>query len=404
MNFLLIAFCIFTFTFIFAFVVSIIKKKFYFISFALSYIGTMLSLMYKFDLSYLMDIVGDITNFKLYLFIASIVVLIIAVLEMFIIRKSKSNKNKTNEAGKVYLERDTKIYYFNLLNEDIAYYNDKKNKFVLNNSFRRKLNIEDIEVDKDYLFNLVAFEDKNVFKELKDNSQFKLRTIDGEEWYQYKKSIVGAEEYSLIIKIDNKLGKDANVGTYKELDRVLKEKEASGKEFALVLSNISSIVERIEKSFTNLNTSKDVKDKDLREVIIVKYLSSVLNGDLKDLVKIYKVGASEYAFVIEDKDAYFIAERALLNNTSIFLGSDIIINDKTYHLKARAAAVYSKYVKIREDYHVINAAFDSLQLLIGSATKQDYIIYQQENENENNIDLKKLGIDLDNDIKEFYKN
>ena len=402
MYYLLIAICVFTFTFLFVFFTSIFKKKFYFISLALSYIGTILCLMYQFDFNYLMDIVGDITNFKLYVFIASIVVLIIAILEMFVIRRKKVNTTK--EAEKVYLERDTKIYYFNLLNVDIAYYNDKKHKFILNNSFRRRLNIDDIELDKDYLINLVSFEDKNIFKELKDNSQFKLKTIDGYEWYQFKKNTVGDEEFSLIYKIDNKLGSDASIGTYKELDRTLKDLEAKGKDFALILANISSIMERVEKTFSNLNTLKDVKDKELREVIIVKYLSSVLNGDLKDLVKIYKVGSSEYAFVISDKDAYFIAERALLNNTSIFLGSDILINDKTYHLKARVASVYSKYVKIREDYHVINAAFDSLQLLIGSATKQDYIIYQQENENENNIDLKKLGIDLDNDIKEFYKN
>ena len=402
MNYLLIALCVFTFTFLFVFFASIFKKKFYFISLALSYIGTILCLMYQFDFNYLMDIVGDITNFKLYVFFASIVVLMIAILEMFVIRRKKVNTTK--EAEKVYLERDTKIYYFNLLNVDIAYYNDKKHKFVLNNSFRRRLNIDDIELDKDYLINLVPFEDKNIFKELKDNSQFKLKTIDGYEWYQFRKNTVGDEEFSLIYKIDNKLGSDASIGTYKELDRALKDLEAKGKDFALILANISSIMERVEKTFSNLNTLKDVKDKELREVIIVKYLSSVLNGDLKDLVKIYKVGSSEYAFVINDKDAYFIAERALLNNTSIFLGSDIFINDKTYHLKARVASVYSKYVKIREDYHVINAAFDSLQLLIGSATKQDYIIYQQENENEDNIDLKKLGIDLDNDIKEFYKN
>ena len=113
MNYLLIAICVFTFTFLFVFFTSIFKKKFYFISLALSYIGTILCLMYQFDFNYLMDIVGDITNFKLYVFIASIVVLMIAILEMFVIRRKKVNTTK--EAEKVYLERDTKIYYFNLL-------------------------------------------------------------------------------------------------------------------------------------------------------------------------------------------------------------------------------------------------------------------------------------------------
>ena len=403
MNYLLIATGVFTFTFLFTFLASIIKKKFYFISLALSYIGTILVLMYQFDFSYFLDLVDNINNFKLYLFIASILIFIVAILEIFIIRAKKHQKNN-QEQEKIYLERDTKLYYFNLLNEDIAYFNEKKNKFVLNNAFRRRLNIDIIEVDKDYLLNLIPFEDKNVFKEFKDNTQFKIKCADGDEWYQFKKNVVGDEEYLLIIKIDNKLGSDANIRTYKELDKTLKDLEANESDFSLIIANINSISEKNEKAIGSFNNTKDVKDKELREVIIVKYLSAILNGNLKDLVKIYKISSSEYGFVIENKEAYFITEREILNNNSILLKNEILINGKTYYINARLAAVYAKYVKIREDYHVINAAFDTLQLLIGSNTKKDYIIYQNDNDIEKNIDLKEMGIDLDNDIKQFYKN
>ena len=106
---------------------------------------------------------------------------------------------------------------------------------------------------------------------------------------------------------------------------------------------------------------------------------------------------------MKGKEAYGVVERALINNQSIFLSENIKMEDKTYNIKSKVALVNSKNVEITDNYHVINAAFDTLQVLVGSTKKEDYQIYQKDSGLEDNFNLKDMGIDLDNDIKQFYK-
>ena len=129
--------------------------------------------------------------------------------------------------------------------------------------------------------------------------------------------------------------------------------------------------------------------------------NTLLNGNYKDIIKIYKISSYEYAFLFSLKDVYLQVERSVMNNASEFLEDDIEINGKTYKVRAKVACVLSDYVKIREDYHVINAAFDLLQTVVSSTYKQNYGILKKEYEEDDNIDLKEMGIDLANDIKKF---
>ena len=400
MPYLLLAFILCCLAFAFSFIASIVKKRFAFISLVLSYIGGNVCMMYKFDIVYLMDLVGEIDNFLMILFLSSIGILAISIAESLLM-KNKRHHKKNDDKEVLYYEKDTKLYYFNMLDEDIAYYNFDKKKYVLNNAFRRRLNLKEIEISEDELRVLVAYEDVNAFNSKEKNIKFKLQTDEKMEWYERKIDTIGSDEYIIIHKIDNKLGKDAVVLTYKDLDKALKEKERNGEKFGLILSNISSIKEYTVKSFTNLNNEKDIKDKELRDIVLIKYLTKLLNGNYKDIIKIYKISSYEYAFLFELKDIYLQVERSVMNNASEFLEGDIEINGKTYKVRAKLACVLSDYVKIREDYHVINAAFDLLQTVVSSTYKQNYGILKKEYEDDNNIDLKEMGIDLANDIKKY---
>ena len=399
MRYLLFAFIIFCIAFAFSFFASIIKKRFAFLSLIIAYLGINVCLMYKFDIVYLMDLVGEIEYFEMILFFISIGVLIIAVMESILMKNKRKIKKDDKEV--LYFEKDTKLYYFNLLDEDIAYFNNDKNKYVLNNAFRRRLNSKEIEISEEEMNNLVAFEDKNAFNNKDSNVKFKLQTDDRLEWYERKVEHIGNDNYIIIHKIENKLGKDAVVLNYKDLDKTLKEKEKSGDKFGIILSNIYAIRENVQKSLTNLNTEKDIKDKELRDIVLIKYLTKILNGDYKDIVKIYKISSYEYAFLFELKDVYLQVERSIMNNASEFLSDNIEINDKSYVVKAKVACVYSEYVKVKEDYHVINAAFDLLQNVVESNYKQNFGILKKEYEESKDIDLKEMGIDLANDIKQF---
>ena len=403
MRYLLFSFIIFCIGFAFSFIASVIKKRFAFVSLVLTYAGIMLSLMYKFDIKYLKDLIGDITNFLLYLFIGSIVCFIVSIVEGIFMKNKRRKQNTYKASEKVFIEKDTKLYYMNLILEDVAYYNNDKKCFILNNSFRRRLDFPSIEASIDEIATYLYEEDKNAFSSLKDKTKFRLNTISGASWYEYREELIGDEKYILIHKVEDKLGSLSTVGNYKELNKILSDYEAKRENFSIVLINIYAIREVLQRNFPNLATLKDVREKDLREIIVIKYLTAILNGDLKEMVTIYKIGGSEYAFVIKGKEAYGVVERALINNQSVFLSDNIKIEDKTYNVRSKVALVNSKYVEISDNYHVINAAFDTLQVLIASSKKEDYQIYQATGDDENNFDLKDMGIDLDNDIKQFYK-
>ena len=403
MRYLLLSFILFCIGFAFSFVLSIIKKRFAFVSLVLSYAGIMLSLMYKFDIKYLKNLIGDVSNFLVYLFIGSIVVFACSIIECIFMKNKRLIKDKNKTSEKVFIEKDTKLYYFDLMLEDVAYYNNDKKCFVLNNSFRKRLDLSSIEVSLEEIGAYLYEEDKNAFSSLKDKTKFRLNTISGASWYEYREEEIGDEKYILIHKVEDKLGNLSTVGNYKELNKILTEYETRGENFSIVLINIYSIKEVLQRNFPNLSTLKDVREKDLRDVIVIKYLTAILNGDLKEIVTVYKIGGSEYAFLMKGKEIYGVVERALINNQSIFLGESIKIEDKTYSIKSKVALVNSKYVEISDNYHVINAAFDTLQVLIASSKKEDYQIYQKDSDNENNFNLKDMGIDLDNDIKQFYK-
>ena len=245
MRYLLFAFIIFCTAFAFSFFASIIKKRFAFLSLIIAYLGINVCLMYKFDIVYLMDLVGEIEYFEMILFFISIGVLIIAVMESILMKNKRKIKKDDKEV--LYYEKDTKLYYFNLLDEDIAYFNNDKNKYVLNNAFRRRLNSKEIEISEEEMNNLVAFEDKNAFNNKDSNVKFKLQTDDRLEWYERKVEHIGNDNYIIIHKIENKLGKDAVVLNYKDLDKTLKEKEKSGDKFGIILSNIYAIRENVQK-------------------------------------------------------------------------------------------------------------------------------------------------------------
>ena len=403
MRYLLFSFIIFCIGFGFSFIASIIKKRFAFISLVLSYAGIVLSLMYKFDIKYLKDLIGDITNFLLYLFIGSIVCLVVCLIEGLLMKNKRRVKEKNKMAEKAFVEQDTKLYYLNLINEEVAYFNNDKKCFVLNNNFRRRLDIASMEASIDDLSKHLYEEDKDTFKDLKDKLRFRFNTISGTSWYEYREELIGDEKYILIHKVEDKLGSLSTVGNYKELNKILTEYEARGENFSIVLINIYAIREVLQRSFPNLASYKDVKEKEIRDILVIKYLTAILNGDLKEIVTTYKIGGSEYAFLMKGKEAYGVVERALINNQSIFLSENIKMEDKTYNIKSKVALVNSKNVEITDDYHVINAAFDTLQVLVGSTKKEDYQIYQKDSAIEDNFNLKDMGIDLDNDIKQFYK-
>lgn len=381
------------------------KRKIVIIPLLFSVIAVLVLVMKAIDHAYYIQYFGSIEKIELYVMYYSAFVLFITLV-CVICKKRKFIERITHiEAKNVYV--DDKIYYFNLMNKDYAYYNQKKDVYVLNTSFRNSIGEGKIEISPKQFRSYMLMEDELIYDSMDKTDytcNFRLKNKNGYEWYEEVSVVNGEEVIKIVYKADAKLGKDAYIGTYKDLERDINELNKSNKNYGLALSQIVSIKDMSNrKDFYKKTEGSEVIDKDLKSLIIAKYITKMLSGYYKGQIKVYRLANMEYAFLILNDRAYETFERELYTNVSEFIKCDIVLNNLKSKVCCKLGLVYSSYVKTNNNYQVINAAFDMLQMVISSSFKQDYAIYQNTNINTKRYHLKDMGIDLENDIKTILK-
>lgn len=378
------------------------KRKLIFLPLLFSVIAALVLVMKALDHAYYNQYLGGIENIELYIMYYSAFVLFITLLCAICKRRKKLIEKVTQiEEKNVYV--DDKIYYFNLMNKDYAYYNQKKDVYVLNASFRNTIGEGKIEISPKEFRSYMLMEDELIYDTMEKTDytcNFRLKNKNGYEWYEEVSVLNGEEVVKIVYKADTKLGKDAYIGTYKDLEKDINELNKLNKHFGLALSNITSIKDMTNRrEFYKKNEGNEVLDKDLKSLIIAKYITKMLSGSYKGQIKVYRLANMEYAFLILNDRAYETFERELYTNVSEFIKCDIALNNLKAKVYCKIGLVFSAYVKTNNNYQVINAAFDMLQMVVSSSFKQDYAIYQSASMNAKKYQLKDMGIDLENDIK-----
>lgn len=383
----------------------IIKKRVLVFAILLTIILIALMIMKKVDFSYYKQLLGDIENIDFYTFIASLVILFITLLEMIIVIYKK-RKNKNNDIEEE-IENDNKELniIFHMIKIDMAYFDDEKQVYVLNDHFKNSLNVNKYELSVSE-FNSYMVPSDNTNDEMNLSYQFQLNTINGYEWFDKINYKGKTKNIIVIYKTEKKLNGNGLIGSYKDLEKAIQDLNKQNQEFGLVLTNIVSIRENNPVTkLSYLNENKEIKNKDFRDLIITKYITNILSGYLKDQVKVYRLANYEYAFLILSKRSYEMVERGFYNNTSEFINCDLMVEKDNVTVASKAGVVFSGYIKDKVDFKIINAAFDMLQMAVSANYKQSYVLYQSPEENRPNYKLKDIGIDLDNDLNDFlHKN
>lgn len=381
------------------------KRKIVIIPLLFSVISVLVLVMKAIDHAYYIQYLGSIEKIELYIMYYSTFVLFITLVCVICKRRKFTERVTHIEEKNVYV--DDKIYYFNLMNKDYAYYNQKKDVYVLNTSFRNSIGEGKIEISPKQFRTYMLMEDELIYDSIDKTDytcNFRLKNKNGYEWYEEVSVLNGDEVVKIVYKADAKLGKDAYIGTYKDLERDINELNKSNKHYGLALNQIISIKDLTNRrEFYKKTLGSEVVDKDLKSLIIAKYITKMLSGYYKGQIKVYRLANMEYAFLILNDRAYETFERELYTNVSEFIKCDITLNNLKAQVHCKLGLVYSSYVKTSNNYQVINAAFDMLQMVISSSFKQDYAIYQSANMNSKRYQLKDMGIDLENDIKTILR-
>lgn len=347
-------------------------------------VGLVLTIQ-QFDNAYYKDIFSKVKKPDLAVLIASIVVFgyafILNLLPKKKIKVSKKEKEKV-------IVKDDKLQFLNLLNEPIAFYSKDKKVYVLNQNFRKMIGCINIELALSELLTYVHPDDKDKYQNNNNEViEFRLKIRNNYEWFEEKLQKEGNEVYRVISKATGKLGKSGIIGTYKDLEKDIQKQ--GKKPYGIVLISIFTIKD---------SNKKDVIKKELRDILVAKYIVNIMNSPLKNSISVYKLANLEFGILINNDKQYSSVVRELNNRTSDILSQEFEFNNEKYSISNKLGVVLSSNVKVTHTFKPINAAFEMLQMVVSPRYSLDFAIYHGPKEGEPTYSLKDIGIDLDIDL------
>lgn len=309
--------------------------------------------------------------------------------------------NTTSNSVKIELEKIHKrnlFIYLNLLNQPIAYYDHGQNGYVITNHLSKLLAIDSRVITVDNFKKLMHPEDINEYEsnksvENKLNQRF-FRLKSGNSYFWFEEAVVNYFETDFIIlkKTDASFTIDLQFEGYKAMVKQIENHYANNLDFGIVVINMNSLPEIT----TNMGT-------DYSTIIVNKFFTAIINSNLKEHVKVYKIGAIEFALVIEGQEYVDLTIRSLDNNQSLLLSQDVYVNRKRNRIQCQVGLVASQDIASKDTRVIIKAAFDTIKEATDANFGNNYSIYQPIVIVEKEYNLKDLGIDLNEDLNEFIE-
>jgi hypothetical protein len=303
---------------------------------------------------------------------------------------------------KLDLERNYKrnlFIYLDLLNQPIAYLDKTKDCYVLTSSLSKFLNAAGRIITIDNLKKLIHPEDLTIFAsyQITENNInkrfFRLKSGNSYYWFEEKVLKYFGNDFIILKKTDSSNLVKLNFKDYNEMVKKIEYNYKQNLDFGLVIINMS-----------NLTVITKEMGTEFTELIINKFFTTILNSNLKNQVRIFKISLEEYALIIDGQDHVELTIRNVANNQSILLSQDVYVNRKRNHIKCKLGIVSSKDIAAKYPKLIINAAFETIKEAKDNNFENDYCIYNQYKTLKKEYSLKDLGIDLDEDLKLFTDN
>lgn len=307
--------------------------------------------------------------------------------------------NTTNNSLKLELEKNHKrnlFIYLDLLNQPIAYYDHEQNGYVLTNFLSKLLAIDNRVISIDDFKKLIHPEDVTEYESYRNGEnrihQKFFRLKSGNSYIWFEEAIVNYFETDFVVlkKTDPSFTIDLQFEGYKAMVRQIEKHLENNQDFALAVINMESLSE-----------ITSTMGADYANIIVNKFFTAILNSNIKDHVKVYKIGAIEYALVIEGQDYVDLTIRSLDNNQSLLLNQDVYVNRKRNRIQCQVGLVASLDFRAKDARSIVKAGFAAIKEATDINFANNYSIYQPVEIIEKEYNLKDLGIDLDEDLSQF---
>ncbi|MDD4212682.1 MAG: hypothetical protein PHY42_04730 [Bacilli bacterium] len=302
------------------------------------------------------------------------------------------NENMTNLKRSFYI-------YFDLMDEPVAFFDEDQKNYVASRNLMEFLRVEENQIPLDQMRQIMhpddlpIFDGKKVETDKYSRIQYRLSTKTGYSWFEEGSGNFFGKNFTVLKKIKVEDGSNLTFGTYKAFVSQVEANIEAKKTFAIALLNLHSIPELSQ-----------TKGKEFANIALTKYFAKINNGVLKDQVQMYKIGAIEYALIIEGQEYFELLIRDFNNNVSEIMMQEIYVNKVLARVEAQVGMVLSKDISNPEARAMIKAAFDSLKEATDPEFLKDYSIYQPKEEISLDYSLQDLGIDFEkDDLKQFME-
>ncbi len=376
------------------------NKKASIVSFILFLLVAVIFCIQSIDKSYYESKFGSISYFDVYLLVVTYIMVALSILELVLGSRNKKEpkveetlqENEPKEATSIE-ETQENQYFYAMLPEPLAYFDEKKQGYVLNQAMKKELQVSTDLLTTATLKEKMNEEDQPTYmvnqKATSGEVYYRLKTASGESWFEELHAVY---QHQLCIVLRKNIGMNVNIGSFKELNQQLENWIEQKKDFYFIVLNLVSI-EKITST----------QGKDFADICTAKYFAKIFNGPLKDGLSIYRLGNTEYALLIEESEYYDLILRQLANKSCELVYQEFFINKIRMTIHGKMGMVSSKDVSSLSPRSIANAAFDMVQQASSLNYEEDYCIYQGLDLSNESCSLEDLNLHPDTDLDLFKK-
>lgn len=276
---------------------------------------------------------------------------------------------------------------FDMFNEPISYFDKVSDSYIMSKQMARLLKQSSTIISRNTFTSLIISEDlpiyhnRNISPEKVNKYIFRLKTVNGIEWFEELLYQENSIEYDLI--------KRARLENFKfkflsknNLIEDLKSLFLTNDKFGLAIISLNSILKY------------NREDNQLSQLLISKYFNKLNETSLHGRNKVYKLGNIEYAIIFNNQADYDTLVRDLSNNISDLLSLDVFVNEIKYKLENSVGLVNALSINDKTPENLIKAGLDALYLATDVNYPKRFSIYFPSNNKDKDYRFEDCKIDL----------
>lgn len=281
--------------------------------------------------------------------------------------------------------------FFDSLNEPLAYYDSANGNYILTDLMKKALGTSDAVITTDGLLNYIVEEDVANYKRMltqKEGSNtyyYRLKTINGIEWFEETRTVEGMYIYNIIhwAKFTPRqmkyLPKEA-------LENEIKNNQESNRSFILVFITLKKIASYAEKL-----------GKDVANVLADRYFAQLTSIKMNQS-RVYKLSNVDYCLLFTGIADYERIVSEINSNVSELVNTQVVFNGNKYQMNNALGIVKSESVVNPSPERFIVAGYEALSYATNPDYSRPFSIYREKREERPNYQFDKYRVDINNEF------